>query len=58
MSELGIKTNWVKCDANGCNLVAMYQIEYDEFCIMRKICPKHYEEYKEFLANWRVKNLK
>ena len=53
-----IQTNWKKCDANGCNLVAWYRIEYDEIFTIRNICQKHMDEYKEFLANWRITKLK
>ena len=53
-----IETNWLKCESENCNLVAWYKIYYDEFFIVRNICQKHFDEYKEFLKNWRIENLK
>jgi len=49
-----IKTNWFKCDVDKCDLVAWYNAEYDDFFISRNICQKHMDDYKEFLANWRI----
>jgi hypothetical protein len=53
-----IKTDWVKCDSENCNLVAWYKISYDEFFIVRNVCQKHLDEYKEMLANWKIEEIK
>jgi len=53
-----IKTNWIKCDNNNCNLVAWYKITYEDIPTIRNICQKHLDEYKEFLANWKIEVLR
>jgi len=52
-----IKTNWQKCDDKDCDLVAWYRAEYEEYGILKMLCQNHYEQYKEFLANWRIEQI-
>ena len=52
-----IKTDWVKCDWDSCNLVAWYKVHYEDIPTDRNLCQKHYDECKTMLLNWRVESL-